>query len=124
MKILIPVENKTMEEPVCPSFGRTPYYMLYNTDNEQTEFLENKAANSPGGAGIQAAQMLVDSGADVLITLRCGENAAKVLKAGSIAIYKAEDISVGENIKKFREEKLALLSEIHAGFHNHGGTPS
>lgn len=120
MKLIIPVETKSLDASICPSFGRTPLFVLFDTESGQHEFLDNSAAASQGGAGIKAAQMLVDSGAKALITYRCGENAAEVLNAADIKIYKAQDGSVEENIAKYREEKLSLLTEIHAGFHNHG----
>ena len=121
MRIILPVESKSLNAPVCPSFGRTPFFVLYDTENGSHEFLDNAAASSQGGAGIQAAQMLVDSGAGVVITYRCGENAAEVLKAADIRMYKAQDGSVEDNIIKFKEEALAPLSEIHPGLHHHGG---
>ncbi len=121
MKLIVPVESKSLDAPVCPSFGRTPLFVLFDTGNGSHEFLDNAAAASQGGAGIKAAQMLADSGASALITYRCGENAAKVLNTADIEIYKAQDGSVSDNIAKFKEEKLSLLTEIHPGFHNHGG---
>jgi len=121
MKLIVPVETKSLETPVCPSFGRTPLFLLFDTESGEHEFLDNGAAASQGGAGIKAAQMLVDNGATVLITYRCGENAAEVLKAANIKMYKAQDGSAYDNIAKYKEEKLVLLEEIHPGFHNHGG---
>jgi predicted Fe-Mo cluster-binding NifX family protein len=121
MKVVVPVESKSLETPVCPSFGRTPLFVLFDTENKKHEFLNNEAAASQGGAGIKAAQTLVDSGAAALITYRCGENAAQVLNAANIKMYKAQDGTAGENISKFIDGKLSLLTETHPGFHNHGG---
>lgn len=121
MKIIIPVESKTSDTSVCPSFGRTPFFMLFDTENQNCQFIDNSAAESQGGAGIKAAQILVDSGAKVLITYRCGQNAADVLNAGGIQIYKAESGSANDNIQKYKDEKLAILTETHPGFHHHGG---
>ena len=67
----------------------------------------------------KASQMLVDNGAEVLITSRCGENAAEVLNAADIKIYKAVNGTVLEYITKFKEGKLFLYTKIHPGFHNH-----
>ena len=121
MKVVAPVESKFLEAPVCPSFGRTPLFVLFDIDSGTHEFLDNGAAASQGGAGIKAAQTLVDSGAAALITYRCGENAAQVLNAAGIKMYKAQDGSVADNIAKFKDGKLSLLTEIHPGFHRHGG---
>lgn len=121
MKVVVPVESKSLEAPVYPSFGRTSLFALFDTESETHEFLDNGAAASQGGAGIKAAQTLVDSGVAALITYRCGENAAQVLNAADVKMYKAQDGSVADNIAKFKDGKLSLLTEIHPGFHNHGG---
>ncbi|HZX20755.1 MAG TPA: NifB/NifX family molybdenum-iron cluster-binding protein [Clostridia bacterium] len=120
MKIVIPVDEKDIEANVCESFGRTPYYLIYDTETKESEFVDNSAATSAGGAGIRAAQAVVDTKASVLLTPRCGENAAEVLEAAGIKIYKTEGTSIKGNIDTFVEGKLSLLNEIHAGFHGHG----
>ncbi len=121
MKLIVPLESKSLDAPVCPSFGRAPLFVLFDTQSGEHEFLNNEAASSQGGAGIKAAQMLVDSGAMALITYRCGENAARVLSAADVKMYKAQDGSAADNIAKCTEGKLSLFTEIHPGFHNHGG---
>ena len=127
MKIAIPVDDGN----ICVSFGRTPYFMLYDTENNKSRFINNSAANSQGGAGIKAAQIIVDNNADVLITPRCGQNAAEVLIAANVKIYKALNNSImdykthimrtisyiEENLTEFKNDKLSILTEIHAGFH-------
>lgn len=121
MKIALPVEEKTLNTPVCVSFGRTPFFMIFNTKNGEYEFIDNSAAASQGGAGIKAAQLLADKGAKAVITFRCGENAAEVLKPAEINLYKAVDGTAFDNIEKFQLGELSLLNDIHPGFHNHEG---
>lgn len=120
MKIVIPVDEKDIGTNVCESFGRTPYYLIYDTDTEKSEFIDNSAAASAGGAGIKAAQIIVDTKADALLTPRCGENAANVLEAAGVKIYKTQGTSVKDNIDAFISGKLSLLDDVHAGFHRHG----
>ena len=121
MKLAIPVNNNSEDTSICISFGRTPYFCIYNTDSDCINYVDNSAAASQGGAGIKAAQILVDNGISVLITPRCGENAADVLKEADVKIYKSLDDSVSNNLEAFRKGALNLLDEIHSGFHNHGG---
>ena len=120
MKIAIPIEEKNIETNVCPSFGRTPYFLIYNTDTKESEFIDNSAAESSGGAGIKAAQIIVDKEADVLLTPRLGSNAADTLKAAEIEIYKTKSGSTKDNIDAFIAGELSVLKEIHAGFHGQG----
>jgi len=117
MKIAMPVDGKSMDSVVSISFGRAPYFLFYDTKTKEASFMDNPAATSPGGAGIKAAQMVLDNKADALLVPRCGENAAALIKAAGIGIYKTSGSSVVENIKAFIEEKLPVLNEIHEGFH-------
>lgn len=121
MKISIPVDEKDMGTNVCVSFGRAPYFLVYNTETKESTFLNNSAAASTGGAGIKAAQTIVDNKVNALLTPRCGENAADVLKAADIKIFKTTNASAKDNIDDFIAGKLPLLDEIHAGFHGHVG---
>lgn len=121
MKIAIPTDDKSMKTSVCQSFGRTPYFLIYDTDTKESTFLDNSAAASQGGAGIKAAQTIVDSKAGVLLTPRCGENAAEVIHAANIKMYKTINASIMDNIDAYIEGKLTLLAEIHAGFHGSEG---
>ena len=120
MKIAIPVDNNDLNTTVCMSFGRTPFFMIYETETKEHTFLDNSAAASQGGAGIKAAQILSDNKVDAVLVPRCGENAADVFKAAGIKLYKTTGDSVKENIGAFMEGRLALLENIHPGFHNHG----
>jgi predicted Fe-Mo cluster-binding NifX family protein len=124
MKIALPVDEKNMETTVCPSFGRAPYFLIYDTDSNDYIFYDNNAAVSQGGAGIKAAQSLVDNQVNALLTPRCGENAAQVLKAAGIKLYKTVSASVMDNVNAFNDDKLSLLNEIHPGFHRRGGAGS
>ena len=121
MKIAVPVDNSSMETRICVSFGRAPYFLIFDTESNEGVFLTNSAATSQGGAGIKAAQVLVDSQADTLLTPRCGENAAQVLSKANIKIFKTINDSIQDNIAALNEGELALLTDVHPGFHGQGG---
>lgn len=119
MKIAVPVSEKSLAAKVSMSFGRTAYYLIYDLTNQTAFYQENTAASASGGAGIQAAQILVDSEVDVLLTPRCGLNAAQVLQAAGIKLYQTEFSSAKENIEAYQADKLSLLKDIGPG--HHGG---
>lgn len=121
MKIAIPADEKILVSEVCMSFGRAPYFYIYETNTKMGDFIDNGAANSPGGAGIKAAQIVVDNHADILITPRCGENAAEVFKATKLKIYKSKIGSIQDNINAYMDNKLVILDKFHSGFHGVGG---
>ncbi len=112
MKIAIPLDDT--QKDVCVSFGRAPYFLF--SENGKTEILENPAAEAQGGAGLQAAQFVVDQGATVLITVRCGQNAADVFRAADIKIYKSAGTSAAGNLAAFADKKLEELTHFHEGF--------
>jgi predicted Fe-Mo cluster-binding NifX family protein len=120
MKIAIPVNEKNTKSGICPSFGRAPWFMIYDTEIKKESFLDNSAASSAGGAGIKAAQLLVDQDIKGVITPRCGQNAAEVIQGADIQIIKSQGEDIEENIRLFENGKLTPLDEIHAGYHNHG----
>jgi len=121
MKIAIPVNDKSMETSVCQSFGRTPYFLIYDVESKDSFFIDNSGIASQGGAGIKAAQVIVDNGATALLTPRCGENAADVLNVAGVKIYKSIGESIQESISSYINGELLVLSDIHPGFHNHEG---
>lgn len=121
MKIAIPTNDNNKETTVCISFGRTPFFFIYDTETKEEQFLDNAAAASQGGAGIKAAESLIDKGIAALLTPRCGENAATVFQAAKVGLYQTKGESVSENIDAFLKGELSVLGQIHPGFHNHEG---
>ncbi len=121
MKLAMPMEGRDLMKNVSPSFGRAPYFLIYDTDTKEEKYLDNSAAGTQGGAGVKAAQIIVDSKVDVLLTPRCGKNAAEVFEDSGIQLYKTREGSGKKNLEDFTEDRLSPLEEIHAGFHNHGG---
>ncbi len=122
MIITIPIDKNDDEAKVCMSFGRAPYFLIYNTENQITHYISNTAASQQGGAGIKAAQILVDQEAEVLLTKRCGENAAEVLKDAGVMIYKTDIIPAQEALQQYLLHQLSLLDDIHPGFHGQEGS--
>ncbi len=113
MRIAIPLdENK---QDVCIVLARAPYFLIQ--DGSQQTIVENPAAQAHGGAGVQAAQFLVDSGVNVLITVRCGQNAADVFTAADMKIYKSAGKSAATDLEALADGKLEPLTHFHGGFH-------
>ncbi len=120
MKIAVPTEKKDLSSSVCPSFGRAPYFLIYDSETKAHDFIVNSAAEAQGGAGIKAAQIVVDAGTEALIVPRCGKNAADVLNAAGVALLTAKDGDINENLAACTASQLKPLSDIHPGFHMHG----
>ncbi|HHU07570.1 MAG TPA: dinitrogenase iron-molybdenum cofactor biosynthesis protein [Clostridiaceae bacterium] len=121
MKIAMPVnginETNLADINTNKSFGRAPYFLIYDIESQEATFLQNSAADNPSGAGIKAAQIIVDQRITALLTPRCGENAANILHTAGITLYQTIDASAEENINAFILGNLLLLEDIHPGFH-------
>lgn len=114
MKVMIPLDED--KKSVCPAFARAPYFLC--GDEKGTEVLENPAASAQGGAGLQAAQFVVDQQATAIVTMRCGQNAADIFAAAQVKIYEADRAQdAAGNLKACLEGTLAELTHFHAGYH-------
>ena len=118
MKIGIPADENRNDTTICMSFGRTPFFCIFNTDTREKSFLDNSAAASTGGAGIKAAQSLVNEGVEVVLTPRAGENAVDVLDAAEVKSFKTISDDMDENIKAYEDGKLSPL-KASPGMHGH-----
>lgn len=117
MKIAIPSEIKSMSSNVNESYGRSPYFLIYDTVTKESEFLDNSAVLSQGAAGIRVSQVIADNGVKAIIAPRCGENASNILKNAEVFVYQSIPGTLQDNINEFLLEKLNLLNEFHPGLH-------
>ena len=112
MRIAIPLdENK---KDVCIVLARAPYFLF--REQGQDVIVDNPAAQAQGGAGVQAAQFLVDSGVTHLITVRCGQNAADVFHAAGILIFRSVHPVAAEDLAAWEKGELEELTKFHSGF--------
>jgi len=112
MKIAFPVNEQSINAGIHDSFGRAPYYLIYNTTLKETDYLDHRAVVAQGGAGIRAAQVLADNGIKVIITPQCGENAEKILRNAEVLVYKAISGTIQENMDAFQKDQLNLINEF------------
>ena len=92
MKIAVTSKGTGLESEVDPRFGRAAYILVVDTDSLAVEVLDNSPnVNAFKGAGINAAAMVSDSGAEALLTGFCGPNAFKTLNAADVKV--ANDVS-------------------------------
>jgi predicted Fe-Mo cluster-binding NifX family protein len=122
MIVAITSSGKTPESSVDPRFGRCPYYILYDTDKETFEAIDNSGQSAYGGAGVQAAQAVSDMNADVLITANIGPNAFRVLDSAGIKVYSGVSGTVEKAIDDFKNGSLKPVSSPNVG-HKHGIGP-
>jgi predicted Fe-Mo cluster-binding NifX family protein len=107
MKIGLPSNGSDLSAGFAAHFGRCQHFLIYDTDNnELLNSFPNSARNASGGAGIQAAQELVNEKVEVVIAPQIGPNAWDVLQVAKIRIYIGINGTVQDNITAFKNGEL------------------
>ena len=107
MKIAISASGKTLEDNVDLRFGRASGFIIYDLNTNFYEFVDNvQNLEAAQGAGIQAAQTVVNQNVEALITGHCGPKAFRVLNAAEIKIYTDAQGSIKEAVEKFKNNEL------------------
>jgi predicted Fe-Mo cluster-binding NifX family protein len=107
MKICISAISGSLDAPVEPRFGRSPYFLIVDSESMDFETISNLASNAVGGAGIQAAQTVASKGARVLITGSVGPNAFQALSSAGIRVVTGGSGTVREAVERYKKGELA-----------------
>ena len=87
MKVAVTAKGVLLDSEVDPRFGRAPYIIVVDTETMDFEAVDNSTnVNAFKGAGIQAATMVCEKGAEVLMTGYCGPKAFATLQAGGVKV--------------------------------------
>lgn len=118
MKIAVTSVDGSLDGKVDERFGRARKIVLYDSDTKAHTVIDNAVnLNAAQGAGIQAAQNVVRSGARVIISGHFGPKAFQVIQAAGLEAYSATDMTVMEAIRKFEEGKLLKLTGADVSSH-------
>jgi predicted Fe-Mo cluster-binding NifX family protein len=101
MKICITSQGDNLDSKVEPRFGRSPYFIIYDTETSDFEAIKNPNAEAASGVGIKAGQLVADKKVAVVLTGQIGPNAVGVLKAAGIEIIDNVIGTVKEAIDKY-----------------------
>ncbi|MBZ4664068.1 MAG: hypothetical protein JG776_1783 [Caloramator sp.] len=118
MKIVISAKGQDINDLMDVRFGRCRYFQIHNLETGEFKVLENAGQKSGGGAGIAAAQQIIDEGVDVVITGSLGPNAFDLINKAGIKAYKCDEISIKEVIEKLKNGELQEINI--AGPSHHG----
>lgn len=106
MRVAISAIGPTLDADVDPRFGRCAVFVLVETGDMSVAALENEAASTGGGAGIQAARRMAREGVKTVLTGSCGPNATETLTAAGIEIVDGCSGTVAEVVERFRAGEL------------------
>ncbi len=112
MRLAISSTGNDIKSPVSYVFGRCDFFIFVDVEDSSIKSsfsVENEGRFARGGAGIRAVQLVGDNKADAVIAFRVGPKAYSLLNSLGIEIYKAEEGTVEENVKKFLNGGLDKL---------------
>lgn len=118
MKIAISSTGDNLDSAVDLRFGRANGFIIYDLEEEAFEFIDNEQnLSAMQGAGIQAAQLIVNQKVDALITGHCGPKAFKVLSAANTKIFVGAEGTVKKVIEKYKNNELQQALEANVEGH-------
>ncbi|MPQ46834.1 dinitrogenase iron-molybdenum cofactor biosynthesis protein [Marinifilum sp. N1E240] len=72
-------------------FGRAAWFCLYDDENGEVRFIENKHANAAGGAGTKASETAIELGVSKVISGDFGPKAKDLLDEFNIQMVILQD---------------------------------
>jgi predicted Fe-Mo cluster-binding NifX family protein len=111
MKVAVTSQGSVLSSELAPRFGRAPYFVVLDTDSGELTAHDNlKNLKAGQGAGIQAAQDIVNLEVDAVITGNVGPKAAAALRTGNVKVYKQSWGTVRDAIERFKAGRLQLAN--------------
>lgn len=118
MKVAVTAAAGGVQAAVDDRFGRAPFFVIADSERDEVRSVENRAANSPQGAGMSAVQLLVDQGVQAVLTSNVGPNAARALRAAGIPVYQPSGSTVAEALQAFRGGQVRRVIDATVGAHH------
>jgi predicted Fe-Mo cluster-binding NifX family protein len=111
MKIVFTTSGHTLDAPLDARFGRAAWFLVYDQERESVEMIDNrKSIDLAKGAGVHAAQTVVDTGARAVVTGRCGPKALRVLKAAGVQVFTTDAGTAAEALERYQAGQLVEMA--------------
>jgi predicted Fe-Mo cluster-binding NifX family protein len=117
MRIVVTANGTDLDAQASPVFGRCPTYIFIDTETMVLETMENPAISAAGGAGVQAAQFVVERGGEAVVTGNTGPNAFNVLQSANVAVYLFAGGTVREAVEAYKAGQLSVTGRASAQAH-------
>ena|SRR5690554_2252246 len=107
MKVAITSTGKDLSVLPDKRFGRCVCFVVFDTESDLVEIVENPNRNHNEGAGPAAVQLIASKGAEKIITGHLGDKAARVAKQLGMEMIRLGDQqgSVEEVIRMIKQNK-------------------
>jgi predicted Fe-Mo cluster-binding NifX family protein len=126
MKIVITTISPDIDAQVDPRFGRGAYFLVLDADTLEWQAEANPAVNASGGAGVQAAQIVAQHGAQVAISGDFGPNAYEALAAAGVHMFlvpAGQSLTASEVLARYQRGELKQVTGSTGPGHHSGAGP-
>lgn len=108
-KIVVATAKGGLDDEVCATFGRAPIFTV--VDLEQGRIVHaaekpNEYAEAARGAGIQAAQWVIHTGARAVIAGKYGPKASDVFSRSKVRMMECGEIKVRDALEQYIKGEL------------------
>jgi len=118
MKVAFSTSGNSETAPLEGRFGRAPAFLVYDVDVGTFEVIDNRqGVNATQGAGIQAAETVVRTGAQSVVTGHCGPKAFRVLAASGIKVFTTDAPTVAVALERYRAGQLTEITSASVEGH-------
>ncbi|MBS4034750.1 MAG: NifB/NifX family molybdenum-iron cluster-binding protein [Ignavibacterium sp.] len=111
MLIAVSVKKPDLSAELSDAFGRSEYFLLFDSEMNASEFIHNPYSSELGGAGIQSARLLIERNVETLITTFIGFNTLRFFNSLKVKVYLCENCNAEESLRLFSEGNLKEIQE-------------
>ena len=118
MKVAVTSSGREPNAALDTRFGRAAGFLIFDLEAGSHAWMDNAHQHqSAQGAGIQAAQQIIDHGVGALITGHCGPKAFQVLSAAGVAVFHCDCTTAMNAIHCFTSGTLTRVESPNGQGH-------
>ena len=118
MRIAVTSQGADMASEVDPRFGRAKFFIVLDMETGGSVAHDNaQNLNAAQGAGIQAAQKVIDLDVEAVLTGNVGPKAFSTLQAGNVKVFVGATGSVENAVEQFKTGQLECVTEANVEGH-------
>jgi predicted Fe-Mo cluster-binding NifX family protein len=118
VKVVVTANGTDLDTPASPVFGRCPVYVFVDTGTMCFEAVGNPELDTLRGAGFEAADFVVERGAQAVVTGNVGPNAFRVFQASGVPVYLSAGGTVREAVEAYETGRLQPVEGANVPTHS------
>jgi predicted Fe-Mo cluster-binding NifX family protein len=118
VKIVLTADGTGLDAPASPVFGRCAVYVFVDTETMHFETVGNPDSDILRGAGFQAAEFVIERGAQAVMTGNVGPNAFSVLQSAGVPVYLSGRRTVREAVEAYKTGRLQPVEGANVPTHS------